>query len=183
MKRFATANLGLIVILLIPSAYGQAPPHNEHLKPMAPLIGTWAGEFTMSTDMAEVGKAGDTLSVMVSYQWTKNRQAIALSAAVKMEGEWVHVTDGLMIYDPGQKKILGMDTYADGGVFRYVVDPQEGKIFCRGHGSTGDGVPTELTVVCSDMMQDSFTGQFVHQKRGDKQIPNGKPYTLHRVKE
>jgi hypothetical protein len=33
------------------------------------------------------------------------------------------------------------------------------------------------------MTKDSFTGQFVHQKEGDLQIPNGKPYTLKRVME
>jgi hypothetical protein len=183
MKRFVAANLGLMIVLVGSTAYGQTRPYNQNLEPLRPLIGKWTGEFTLSKDMGDLGSAGDTIPVMAIYRLTPNRQAVALSAAAKVGDEWMHVTDGLIIYDPGQKKITGMDTYADGGVFHYVIEPKGDKLICRGHGSTSDGVLTEQTVICSDMQHDSFTGQVVDQKEGDKQIPDGKPYTLKRVTE
>ena len=183
MKRFVAAHLGLIIVVAASTAYGQTRPYNKNLEPLRPLIGKWTGEYTLGKDMGEMGGAGDTISVMAIYKLTPNRHAVALSAAAKVGDEWVHFTDGLIVYDAAQKKITGVDSYADGGVFRYVIEPEGDKLICRGHGSTGDGVLTEQTVICSDMKQDGFTGQFVHQKEGDKQIPDGKPYTLKRVKE
>ncbi len=76
-----------------------------------------------------------------------------------------------------------MDCYADGGVFRHEAEIQGDKLIFRGHGSTGEGVPTELTVVYTNIEEDSFTGQFINQKVGDKKLPDGKPYTFTRVKQ
>ena len=183
MKRVMAAHLGLMIVFVASAAYGQTSPYNENLEPLRPLIGKWTGEFTLSKDMGDLGQEGDTIQVMVSYRWTKNKNAITLYVESKLDGEWVNVTNGLIVWDALQKKITSVDAYSDGGLFRCEIEAQGDKIVCPGHGTTGEGVPTELTVVYSDMTKDSITGQFVHQKEGGKQIPAGKPYTLKRVKE
>jgi hypothetical protein len=161
----------------------QPQSHNENLKPLMPLIGKWMGDFTLDQDMGELAKAGDTVPVMGIYDWSKNGQAITLSAAMKVGGKWVQVTDGLIVFDALQNKITGVDCYANGGVYRYEVEVAEGKITLRGHGSSGDGEPTQTTVVCSDFQGDSFTGQFIDQKIGEKRLPDGTAYTLTRVED
>ncbi len=98
MKRFAAAHLGCVIVLVASSVCGQAPSYNENLKPLMPLIGKWTGDFTMQQDMGDLAKAGDTISAMAIYKWTKNRQAITLSAAAKIGGEWVYVTDSLIVF-------------------------------------------------------------------------------------
>jgi hypothetical protein len=181
MKRFVAAHLGLMVVLVGSTAFAQAPPINENLKCLKPLIGKWTGDFTLQENMEDLGKEGDTIEVMVHYRWTKNRNAITLYVETKLDGEWVNVTNGLIVWDALQKKITAVDAYSSGGLFRCEIEAQGDKIVCRGRGTTGDGVPTELTVVYRGLTKESITGQFLNQKEGDKKIPDGKPYTLTRV--
>ena len=183
MKRFIAAHLGLLFVLVASTGYGQAPPVNENLKCLKPLIGKWVTEIKLEEDSPGVGKKGETISYVGIYKWTPNRNAITLIVTANVGDKIVNVTNGLLAWDALNKKIVGLDAYVDGGIFQYEVQVHDDEILLVGHGANVEGVNTEMTVKYTDVTKDSITGQFIKRKEGDQELPDLKPYTLTRVKK
>jgi hypothetical protein len=183
MKRFVAAHLGLMIVLVGSTAFAQAPPINENLKCLKPLIGKWVTEITLEEDSPGVGKKGEKISYVGIYKWTPNRNAMTLTVTANVGDQVVNVTNGLLVWDAANKKILGLDAYVQGGIFQYEVHVHDDETLLVGHGANGEGAKTEMTVKYTDLSKDSFTGQFIKRKEGGKELPDLKPYTLTRMKK
>lgn len=183
MKCHIPGLLGLVVIALASTALAQTSTYNKNLEPLLPIIGKWTTEITLWQDTAGVGKKGEKVSSVGIYKWTENGNAIVLTVEQTVDGKSVNVTNGLIVWDALQKKIIGLDAYIGGGIYQYEVQVQKDKIVLRGHGSTAEGARTETTVEYTNLSTDSFTGQFIGQREGDKQLPDSPRYTLTRAKE
>lgn len=182
MKRCTFTILALATTLLGATGFGQAPVANNHLEPLRPLLGRWTGEVTLQQDMAGVARGGDKVAVTVHYRWTENKNAIVLSVSTQIQDKIINVTHGLIVWDAEQKKIVGMDAYVDGGIYRYEMQPREDGIVLHGRGVTADGAPTSSTIEYRELKRDGFVCQFINQREGDKDIPDGAPILLARVK-
>jgi hypothetical protein len=183
MKRFVATHLGLMIVLVASTSFGQAPPVNENLKCLRPLIGKWVTEITLEEDSPGVGKQGENISYVGIYKWTPNRNAITLTVNANVGEKVVNVTNGLLVWDALNKNIVGLDAYVQGGIFQYEVQVHDDEILLVGHGANVEGVKTEMTVKYTDLSKDSINGQFIKRKEADKELPDLKPYTLTRVKK
>lgn len=183
MQRVIAAHLGLMIVLVTSTTFAKAPPVNENLKCLKPLIGKWVTEIKLEEDSPGVGKKGETISYVGIYTWTPNRNAVTLIVTANVDDKVVNVTNGLLVWDAVNKKVVGLDAYVDGGIFQYEVQVHDDEILLVGHGANVDGVKTEMTVKYTDLSKDSITGQFTKRKEGDKELPDLKPYTLTRVKK
>jgi hypothetical protein len=183
MKVVTAVQTAMIVAVALSAFAQQAPPINENLKCLKPLIGKWVTEITLEEDSPDLGKEGDKVSFVGIYKWTANRNAITLTVHADVDDRVVNVTNGLLVWDALQKKIVGLDAYVQGGMYLYEVQVLEDAILLNGHGATADGAKMEQTVRYSNISRDRITGQFINRVEGGKQLPDGEPYTLNRVKK
>jgi len=184
MKRVIAVQMVLMITAVASTVFAQsAPPINENLKGLKPLIGKWATEITLEEDFPGVAQKGDKVSFVAIYKWTRNRNAITLTVNANVEDKVINVTNGLLAWDALNKKIVGLDAYIQGGMYLYEAQVHEDEILLVGHGATGDGAKMEQTVRYSDLSRNGITGQFINRKEGDKQLPDGEPFTLNRVKK
>jgi hypothetical protein len=91
--------------MLVAALVAQEP--NEHLKPMAWVVGTWEG----------AGKYGDNeFTDTVTYELTHNGNFIKWTAEARMDGKVVHSETGMLGYDAAKKKLVWFSFTLDGSI-------------------------------------------------------------------
>jgi hypothetical protein len=183
MHRVIAILAGVTITILGSTSFAETPPINDNLKGLKPLIGKWATEITLEEDSPILGKQGDKVSFVGIYKWTPNRNAVTLTVTANVGDEVINVTNGLLVWDALNKKIVGLDAYVQGGMYLYEVQMRAGEILLVGHGATRDGATMKQTVRYSDISRERITGQFVQREEGGQSLPDGEPYTLTRVKK
>jgi len=93
-------------VLLILSTAASAEAQNEHLKPLAWMIGTWQGKGTY------MGKAFTDKYV---FEWALNKNFIKHRYEMKM-GKFTHLDTGYMGWDVNKKTLVHVAFGMDGSI-------------------------------------------------------------------
>ena len=127
----------------------------------------------------------NTATLLVTYEWTRNKQAITSAIDWDVQGKIKSVNTGLIAWDPMNKKIIGLTAHADGGITHYEYQGQGNKLVIPGHGADANGVRTVTTFESSDISKDSFTVRIIKRVAGDEDTtpPSGPGLKVTRVKE
>jgi hypothetical protein len=160
----------------------QAPPRSEKLEPLKPLIGRWIGKMELHEDIPGVGKKGEPVDFTVMYRWSNNGQAILTDVSFIVKDKSMSFTNGMIIWDPGANKIVGTDTYADGGMMRYEVHRDRKALTLKAVGAKADGVKTSATYTFTIVSPTLRSVEATDRKEGNESLPNITGVELKRVK-
>jgi hypothetical protein len=123
---------------------------------------------------------GDTFSLHLSFAPAKNGKAVVVQADITAKRKTVDFTDGLITWDPREKSLVGMDSYATGDMARYSVTVDGNKIIWKFTGTLPDGTMTSETVTVTPSGKDALQFETTARSEGDKRLPD-QVETLKRV--
>lgn len=167
--RHLTTLFAVAIILTCRSAYGQDEPgpNYQHLKPMEWMIGEWINEAKLPNDVPGLGKAGDPITIPVTYEWQLKKNVIVIRIAWTIKDKVMPHRITTVGWDAEQKQLVtyGFDVrgqFMKGNLTFTDADTQ--KMTART--VSADGTVDEGTLTVKRIDGDTFTYTF-----GDEQNP------------
>jgi hypothetical protein len=94
----------------------------------------------------------------------------------------ISFTNGMIIWDPVSNKIVGVDTYADGGMTRYEIDRQGKTLTLTAVGAKADGTSTSANFTFTVVSPDQRTIDVTNRTEGGQSLPDIPAVEIRRVK-
>lgn len=181
MKRHTIFQLmvGLLILATFSgtrAASGQPetrPSNYEHLKPMEPFIGRWVAETVTEEEIPGLATSGAAMVIPVTYEWTLNRNFIAVNYSVNVGDVTLLGYQGLIGWDPATQQIKSWGFDSDGGHGQAVWIRSDGRWTATVNGVQRDGKKVLATMTRVDTSSDSFTVQFSDQAVGGQPQSDG----------
>jgi hypothetical protein len=158
----------------------QGTPTNKNLQVFQPYMGTWVGELAALDDEPGSIQKGDRLAISLTFSWAKNRHAVIGDLSVTLKSGVVTFGQGMYVWDPQRKTIVGLDTTTDGGVLRSEISGKDGKLIFAFHGCKADGTSVSSIITYEAVKDDSFSVQATQRTEGDRALPDSPHIVLRR---
>lgn len=167
------------LVIMSSMTVGQAE-QIDPTKALQPLLGTWSAEIVADDPIPGFVEKGDKFLVKLTYTPAKNGKAVVVCADITANGKTVDFTDGFITWDPREKSLVGMDSYATGGMARYLMTVDGNKIMWKFTGVTADGTPTSESLTATPSGKDTFKLESTARSEGEKKLSD-QVVTLRRV--
>lgn len=119
---------------------------------------------------------------VMSVQWAKNGNGVVVDVGAKLGDRVIPYTCGFIVWDAQKRKLVGTDSYLDGGVYHYEVTPSVGLLTYKGQGCKADGTPMSSIITTRFLDENHWEGQFIDQTEGREKLPDGPVIKATRIK-
>ena len=172
--------VALLAALVSGSVFAQEP--NEHLKGLAPFIGTWRSEGALPEEAPGVAAKGTKVVAQSSWTWILDNQVVMCDWFVEFEGGTKWSGKFLIGWNAAENKIMGGGMASLGGmdVSTHVIDGKT--LTSTNEGVDGDGRKTSSKVVHKKTDEDTLEWQMVEERTGENVTGPSPVATFKRVK-